>query len=101
MHGHAFSCVASIPTGTASGFLYAAGSEEKVIRVFEAPRAFLHTLASARGEEQPEPDSMTAVQTVTTTCLRIYMMHDVKLEVVAYSSCCFAVDPHQPNACVE
>ncbi len=66
MHGHAFSCVASIPTGAASRFLYAAGSEEKVIRVFEAPRAFLHTLASARGEELPESAGVAADTTVPT-----------------------------------
>jgi elongator complex protein 2 len=69
VHGHDFSAVAALPCaapatrdgdapeqsgGAGQGtpaprYLYASGSEEKVVRVFEAPRAFLHTLASARG----------------------------------------------------
>lgn len=56
VHGHDFACVAAIPAreeeeeSDAEGrFLYASGSEEKVIRVFEAPRTFYDTLALARG----------------------------------------------------
>lgn len=82
IHGHDFSCIASIPpeqpptgggascapsssstpvdpaaaaTGTTSSssrpvsLLYVSGSEEKMLRVFEAPQAFLETLALARG----------------------------------------------------
>ena len=30
--------------------LYSSGSEEKVVRILEAPRAFLATLAAARDE---------------------------------------------------
>ena len=51
VHGHDFSCVAALPAACAPGrHLYASGSEEKVIRVFEAPRAFLDTLALAHGQ---------------------------------------------------
>ena len=60
MHGHDFSCVASIPTASALRFLYAAGSEEKVIRVFEAPRAFLQTLAAAQGAVPVQLDTSFA-----------------------------------------
>ncbi|KAL4430983.1 hypothetical protein ABPG75_006239 [Micractinium tetrahymenae] len=64
VHGHDFAAVAALPAlavaPAGSGgccqpgaqlerFLYASGSEEKVVRVFEAPRAFRDTLALARG----------------------------------------------------
>ena len=71
VHGHDFSCVAALPPSThaaeASGavrevdpasnapegaspqFTYVSGSEEKVLRVLEAPQAFHDTLALARG----------------------------------------------------
>jgi len=67
VHGHDFSCLAPLPApeggrgGAGAGatdaasapepppFVYASGSEEKVLRVFEAPGAFLDTLALARG----------------------------------------------------
>lgn len=58
VHGHDFAAVAALPAaapGAAAGtaqperFLFASGSEEKVVRVFEAPRAFKDTLAMARG----------------------------------------------------
>ncbi|KAL4426818.1 hypothetical protein ABPG77_006604 [Micractinium sp. CCAP 211/92] len=64
VHGHDFATVAALPAAARGGdvggdagssaqpprFLYASGSEEKVIRVFEAPRAFRDTLAMARGQ---------------------------------------------------
>ena len=80
VHGHDFSCVAALPTtntntssslnkgenggenggGVTSGqsfsktatrrCVYVSGSEEKVLRVFEAPGAFDETLAMARGQ---------------------------------------------------
>lgn len=62
VHGHDFSSLASIP-GPISGpqrYLYASGSEEKVVRVFEAPSSFLKTLASARGLAPPAGDSTVA-----------------------------------------
>lgn len=37
--------------------VYASASEEKVIRVFEAPRAFQETLALARGQPAPAVDA--------------------------------------------
>lgn len=54
MHGHDFSGVAALPPrdsdlGRTPCYLYASASEEKVLRVFEAPRAFHDTLAAARG----------------------------------------------------
>jgi elongator complex protein 2 len=63
VHGHDFSCLASIPVahdlqpsssgaGSSSGgssYLYVSGSEEKILRVFEAPVAFLDSLDLARG----------------------------------------------------
>jgi hypothetical protein len=51
VHGHDFTCVASIPVADGGArYAYASGAEEKMIRVFEAPAAFLDTLAMARGE---------------------------------------------------
>jgi elongator complex protein 2 len=50
VHGHDFSCVTALPTeGESTRYLYVSGSEEKVLRVFEAPGAFADTLAMARG----------------------------------------------------
>ncbi|KAL6746554.1 WD40-repeat-containing domain protein [Haematococcus lacustris] len=47
VHGHDFSCLAFLPHGTlAASYAYACGSEEKVVRVMEAPRVFLDTLDS-------------------------------------------------------
>ena len=66
VHGHDFSCVASIPAASVSRFLYAAGSEEKVIRVFEAPRAFIQTLAAARGGALPQADMSSAEPMAST-----------------------------------
>lgn len=53
VHGHDFSCVAAIPPRDGGGsqiYRYTSGSEEKVLRVFEAPRAFHDTLAMAKGD---------------------------------------------------
>lgn len=59
VHGHDFSCVAAVPTASSSSsdgglasarYVYASGSEEKVVRVFESPVAFLETVAMARGD---------------------------------------------------
>ena len=69
-HGHDFSCVAAVlseeglsgrgsPAASAAA-VYASGSEEKVIRVFEAPRAFSQTLAWARGEGAAGPPSSSS-----------------------------------------
>lgn len=57
VHGHDFACVAALPQlRDAPGcFLYASGSEEKVIRVFQGPQAFADTLALARGFEPAQP----------------------------------------------
>lgn len=52
MHGHDFSCLACLPSQQAQDepdrVLYASGSEEKVLRVLEAPQAFLDTLRIAQ-----------------------------------------------------
>ena len=48
IHGHDFACIAVL-SGTSSP-CYASGSEEKVIRILEAPRAFEDTLALGTGD---------------------------------------------------
>ncbi len=48
IHGHDFTCIAVL-SGTSSP-CYASGSEEKVIRILEAPRAFEDTLALGAGD---------------------------------------------------
>ena len=61
-HGHDFSCVAAVlsKASTGSPAVYASGSEEKVIRVFEAPRAFSQTLVWARGDADSSPSSSSS-----------------------------------------
>lgn len=53
VHGHDIACVAvlSAPSGTGR-FVYASGSEEKVIRIFESPAAFVETVALAAGDAE-------------------------------------------------
>ena len=64
VHGHDFSCLACLPaarSGKQLGrVLYASGSEEKVLRVLEAPQAFLDTLALAQGLEAAAPSMAPA-----------------------------------------
>ena len=70
VHGHDFSSLASIPGPHAQRYLFASGSEEKVVRVFEAPGAFMETLASARGLGHMAPsvgDSSAAGRRAVTT----------------------------------
>jgi len=79
VHGHDFSCVAALPRRqeerksslppagapesvneeTRTRYLYVSGSEEKVLRVFEAPGAFADTLAMARGRPIPNPNQIS------------------------------------------
>ena len=58
IHGHDFSCVALFdkhsPNGSYKKYVYASGSEEKVIRIFESPNTFLDSLDAALGR-QPVP----------------------------------------------
>ncbi|KAK9846096.1 hypothetical protein WJX84_012082, partial [Apatococcus fuscideae] len=55
IHGHDFRCTAIIPCPHEPGnFRYASGSEEKMIRVLEAPQAFVDTLALAK-TQSPQP----------------------------------------------
>ena len=49
IHGHDFACLAVLPK--ASPPCYASGSEEKVIRVLEAPRAYEDTIALGSSDE--------------------------------------------------
>lgn len=49
VHGHDFHAVVAIPTPGQQTVLYASASEEKVIRIFQAPGAFLQSLALLRG----------------------------------------------------
>ncbi|KAL4524822.1 hypothetical protein Ndes2526A_g06926 [Nannochloris sp. 'desiccata'] len=78
VHGHDFSCVTALPSrrqeqklsSTLAGgeglqikeadsrYLYVSGSEEKVLRVFEAPGAFADTLAMARGQPLPSQGTL-------------------------------------------
>ena len=52
VHGHDFHAIAAIPQpGQPGRFMYASASEEKVIRVFVAPRAFVQSLAHLRGQQ--------------------------------------------------
>eukprot|EP00798_Chlamydomonas_sp_ICE-L_P028012 gene28012-31109_t len=58
VHGHDFTCLANVPCppsasdkATPSTFMFVSGSEEKILRAFEAPQAFLDTLDMARGRE--------------------------------------------------
>jgi elongator complex protein 2 len=66
VHGHDFSALAAIPSpppppGTDDGadapaLMYACCSEEKVLRVFEAPQAFLDTLALTQPDDDDEEE---------------------------------------------
>jgi len=75
VHGHDFSCATALPSGRQEQkssriageegvekgidrYLYVSGSEEKVLRVFEAPGAFADTLAMARGRAVPSQGSL-------------------------------------------
>lgn len=53
VHGHDFSSVAAFPCihQDSMAFKYASGSEEKMIRIFEAPDAFMATLGMSCGEK--------------------------------------------------
>ena len=56
VHGHDFSCLALVPYRKACDkdevlYVYASGSEEKVIRIFESPETFLDTLQIAKGRD--------------------------------------------------
>jgi elongator complex protein 2 len=57
VHGHDFSCIAAVTRNdqAESKTVYVSGSEEKVIRVFEAPDAFAQTLRLARREAETDP----------------------------------------------
>lgn len=44
--------------------MYASGSEEKVIRILEAPQAFLDTLAYVQGRSPVPPSSLNQVSTL-------------------------------------
>ncbi|GLC36432.1 hypothetical protein PLESTM_000445900 [Pleodorina starrii] len=51
IHGHDFRCVAPVASPAGSHYMYVSGSEEKVLRVLEAPQAFIDTLVALRGGE--------------------------------------------------
>ncbi|GLI63733.1 hypothetical protein VaNZ11_006797 [Volvox africanus] len=51
VHGHDFRCVAPVATPPGGPYVYVSGSEEKVLRVLEAPQAFIDTLVALRGGE--------------------------------------------------
>ena len=60
VHGHDFSCLTLVPSHGACSkeemsYVYASGSEEKVIRIFESPETFLDTLQIAKGKDTAIP----------------------------------------------
>lgn len=73
VHGHDFSCVACLPASLTKSPSYASGSEEKVIRVLEAPRAFLSTLALSRGEVPDQATSAVQVRRPTLLTISIWI----------------------------
>ena len=63
VHGHDFSAVVVIPqTDAPERFVYASASEEKVVRIFEAPGAFACALATLRGETPPANGGVAAAR---------------------------------------
>jgi elongator complex protein 2 len=81
VHGHDFSCLATIASPVSSSssssssnsstaaaaaaavspsLLYISGSEEKVLRVFEAPQAFTDTLTAVRNSQSAEASAAVA-----------------------------------------
>jgi len=61
VHGHDFSCLAALPQregGALTGFKYISGSEEKVLRVFQAPAAFASSIHRLRGDSEMEDGTM-------------------------------------------
>lgn len=54
VHGHNFTGVVSVPRRQRWDYMLASCSEEKVVRLFQAPSAFVRTLAHARGATAPE-----------------------------------------------
>ena len=76
VHGHDFSCVCTLPDSAFGRRLYASGSEEKVIRVLEAPTTFMETLDFFHGKRRDIPVSastqVSQVQhAVSDVCLLI------------------------------
>ena len=72
VHGHDFTCVASLPSTSGSRFTYVSGSEEKVIRVLEAPQTFLDTLAFVRGGSDAAAPVQAAGQVRLRVRVRVY-----------------------------
>lgn len=68
IHGHALRCVAALPV-TARGCVFASGSEEKVLRVFEAPGAFLQSWAAAAGEH-----AVPVVEVRFSLCIHVLLV---------------------------
>ena len=72
IHGHDFRCTAIIPCPHEPGnFRYASGSEEKMIRVLEAPQAFVETLALAK-IQSPQPFGTSQV----SPCIHLEMSRE-------------------------
>jgi elongator complex protein 2 len=70
VHGHDFHAVAAIPQpGRPGRFMYASASEEKVIRVFVAPRAFAQSLALLRGRAWSAADADDSLVGATVPAL--------------------------------
>ena len=81
IHGHDFSCTAVIPCPQDPGsYMFASGSEEKMIRVFEAPQAFADTLSLAGLTSGQPPSSAAQVRQGSSTAIGFQLtsfLHDV------------------------
>ena len=75
IHGHDFAALALLP-GSAPDDppRYASASEEKVIRVLEAPAAFEATLALARGRSLPPPQPADVPKVLVTGFITIALL---------------------------
>ncbi|XP_075265418.1 uncharacterized protein LOC142357762 [Convolutriloba macropyga] len=59
VHGHNLSCIAPLPledSNVITGLRYVSGSEEKILRVFQAPAAFASSIQLARGQQVSAAD---------------------------------------------
>ena len=64
--------MATIQSRDQGKVLYASGSEEKVVRILEAPQAYIETLAYLRGESATPPSQVCASSAFLTraACVR-------------------------------
>lgn len=73
IHGHDFACLAVLPK--TSPPCYASGSEEKVIRVLEAPQAYEDTIALGRSDQVHASSGAVHPQVYLSAALRVSARH--------------------------